>query len=52
VKIPVPTITPFLYNEQDKTLEPKELDAFNRISLTLSTAVRPASNDEYKDYNI
>ena len=40
---------PFSY---DNTLrEPKELDAFDRIALSLRSVARPVSEDEYKDYN-
>jgi len=49
-KIPVPTTTPFSYENQ-KQVEPKELDAFNRIALSLRSVARPASEDEYEDYN-
>jgi hypothetical protein len=40
---------PFSYDNSFK--EPKELDAFNRIALSLRLVARPASEDEYKDYN-
>ena len=31
--------------------EPIELDAFDRIALSLKAVARPASKDEYEDYN-
>jgi hypothetical protein len=31
--------------------EPTELDAFDRIALSLKAVARPASEDEYEDYN-
>jgi hypothetical protein len=31
--------------------EPKELNAFNEIVLSLRLVARPLSEDEYKDYN-
>ena len=51
VKIPVPTTTPFSYDKYNQK-EPKELDSFSRIALTLDIQARPASNNEYKDYNM
>jgi hypothetical protein len=40
-----------LYNKHNQE-EPKELDSFSRIALTLDVQARPASQDEYKDYNM
>ena len=40
---------PFSYDNAFK--EPKELNAFDRIALSLCSVARPASKDEYKDYN-
>jgi hypothetical protein len=37
-----------LYNTPS---EPKELDAFDQIALSLRLVTRPTSEDEYKDYN-
>jgi hypothetical protein len=51
VKILVSTTTPFLYNKHNQK-EPKELDSFSRIALTLDVQARPASNNEYEDYNM
>jgi hypothetical protein len=51
VKIPVPTTTPFSYDKYNQE-EPKELDSFSRIALTLDVQARPASQDEYEDYNM
>jgi hypothetical protein len=51
VKIPVPATTPFSYDKYNQK-EPKELDSFSRIALTLDVQARPASNDEYEDYNM
>ena len=47
----MPTTTPFSYDKHNQE-EPKELDSFSRIALTLDVQARPASQDEYKDYNI
>jgi hypothetical protein len=41
---------PFSYGSPIQ--EPKELDTFDQIRLTLqSTVIRPSSDDEYEDYN-
>ena len=48
--IRVPTTTPFLYKNQNQA-EPQKLNTFDRIALSLRTVARPASEDEYKDYN-
>ena len=40
---------PFSYDNAFKEL--KELDAFDRIALSLRSVARPASEDEYEDYN-
>jgi len=45
IKIPIPTITPFSYEKHNQK-EPKELNAFSRIALTLDVQARPASQDE------
>jgi hypothetical protein len=47
--VPLPAYTPFSYNNLSQDL--LELDAFNKIVLSLRTVTRPASEDEYKDYN-
>ena len=49
-KIPVPTTTPFSYDKHNQK-ELRELDTFDCIALTLVTT-RPASQDEYEDYNM
>jgi hypothetical protein len=42
--------SPFSYGSPIQ--EPKELDTFDQIRLTLqSTVIRPSSDDEYEDYN-
>jgi hypothetical protein len=46
---PLPTLLSFLYNNPLK--EPKKLDPFNQAILSLRSVARPASKDEYKDYN-
>src|SRR5213080_4013209 len=51
VKISVLTTTPFSYDKHNQE-EPKELDSFSRIALALEVQARPASQDEYEDYNI
>ena len=42
VKISVPTTTPFSYDKHNQE-EPKELDSFSCIALTLDIQARPAS---------
>jgi hypothetical protein len=44
-----PTPPAFLYNSLSRKL--LELDAFNRIALSLIVVAQPASEDEYEDYN-
>ena len=51
VKIPVPITTPFSYDKHNQE-EPKELDSFSHIALALEVQARPASQDEYEDYNM
>ena len=46
--IPPQSYPAFLY---DTPLEPKELDAFDQIALSLRSVARPTSEDEYKDSN-
>ena len=46
----VPITTPFSYENQNQA-EPRELDIFDRIVLSLRSVIRPASEDEYEDYN-
>ena len=46
--IPPRSYPAFLYNTP---LEPKELNTFNQIALSLRSVARPTSEDEYKDYN-
>ena len=43
-------IIPFLYSKQPSQ-ELLELDAFDRIALSLRLVARPTSEDEYEDYN-
>ena len=50
VVIPIPTSSPFLYENQNQE-ELQELDAFDQIALSLCSVARPASEDEYEDYN-
>jgi hypothetical protein len=50
VVIPVPATRPFSYENQNQE-EPRVLDAFDRIALSLRSVARPASEDEYEDYN-
>ena len=40
-----------MYNKHNQK-EPKELDSFSCIALTLDKVARPASQDKYKDYNM
>jgi hypothetical protein len=47
--VPLPVHTPFSYG--DPSQEVPELDAFDKIALSLRTVARPASEDEYEDYN-
>ena len=48
VIVPLTTLA-FLYNNPSREL--LELNTFNRIALSLRLVARPASKDEYKDYN-
>ncbi len=48
--ISIPTIIFFSYENQNQT-EPRELDIFNRIILSLRSVTRPVNEDEYEDYN-
>jgi len=47
----MPNIMPFSYSTSLGSSKLLELDEFNRITLSLHTVTRPASKDEYKDYN-
>ncbi len=44
------TIILFSYENQNQ-VEPREFNIFNRIILSLRSVTRPASEDEYEDYN-
>jgi hypothetical protein len=46
----IPTTTPFSYENQNQA-EPRELYIFDRIILSFRSVIRPASKDEYKNYN-
>jgi hypothetical protein len=46
----IPIITSFSYENQNQT-EPRKLNIFNRIILSLRSITRSASEDEYKNYN-
>ena len=50
-KIPALTITPFSYDKQNQGKATEPLDTYDRIKALLKTVARPASKDEYKDYN-
>jgi hypothetical protein len=52
VVILTPTITPFSYSASLGSSELLELDEFDCITLSLHTVAWPASEDEYKDYNL
>jgi hypothetical protein len=43
-------ITPFSYGKQPSQELP-ELNIFDKIALSLRSIARPASEDEYKNYN-
>ena len=47
---PPPTILPFSYD--NPLIEVPELDTFDQIKLSLQSVARPASSDEYEDYNL
>jgi hypothetical protein len=47
--MPLPSHTPFSYSNPSQDI--LEMDSFNKIALSLRTVARPASEDEYKDYN-
>jgi hypothetical protein len=49
VVMPLPAYTPFSYDNPSQDL--LELDAFNKIALSLRTVARLVSKDEYEDYN-
>ena len=51
VKIPTPTTTSFSYEKQNQGETAKPLNTYDRIKASLKTVARPASEDEYKDYN-
>ena len=51
VKISAPIIIPFSYEKQNKGEAIKPLDTYDRIKASLKTVARPASEDEYEDYN-
>ena len=51
VVIPIQATTPFSYKDQNQGEAIEPLDAYDRIKLSLSAIARPASEDEYKDYN-
>ena len=44
------TITLFSYENQNQA-KPRELNIFDRIVLFFRSVTKPASEDEYKDYN-
>jgi hypothetical protein len=50
-KILTLTTTPFLYKKQNQGEAAEPLDTYNRIKASLKTVARPASEDEYEDYN-
>jgi hypothetical protein len=43
--------TPPAFSYNSLSREPPELNAFNRIALSLRTVARPVSENEYEDYN-
>jgi hypothetical protein len=47
--IPLPSHTPFSYDNPSQDIP--EMDPFDKIALSLRTVARPASEDEYEDYN-
>jgi hypothetical protein len=47
--IPPQAFSTFSYDNPSK--EPKELNTFDQIALSLRSVARPASEDKYKDYN-
>jgi hypothetical protein len=50
-KIPTLTTTPFSYEKQNQGEAAEPLDTYDRIKASLKTVARPASEDEYEDYN-
>ena len=44
-------LTPLAFSYNSSSREPLELDTFDRIALSLRAVTRPASEDEYEDYN-
>ena len=47
--MPLPAYTPFSYGNPSQEL--LELDAFNKIAMSLCIIARPASKNKYEDYN-
>jgi len=43
-------VVPFSYGKEPSQ-EPSVLDSFDRITQSLRSVIRPASEDEYEDYN-
>jgi hypothetical protein len=48
--IPIPTIIPFSYENQNQT-KPREFNIFDRIILSLRSVTKPVNGNEYEDYN-
>ena len=51
-KISTPTTTPFSYEKQNQREAIEPLDTYDHIKASLKTVARPASEDEYEDYNL
>ncbi len=51
VKIPAPIIKLFSYEKQNKKEAIKPLNTYDYIKMSLKTVTKPASEDEYEDYN-
>jgi len=49
--MPIITPTPLAFRQKGSSHELLELDTYNRITLSLRAEARPASQDEFKDYN-
>jgi hypothetical protein len=48
---PIITPTPPAFSHNSSSHGISELDAFDRIALSLTAAARPSSQDEFEDYN-
>jgi hypothetical protein len=50
-EMPIVTPMPLAFRQKGSSHEPPELDTYDRIALSLRAEARPASQDEFEDYN-